>query len=144
LIAVAPWPLVGDPGALPGDRGTATGDERDDAVLTRALAVLGLIAFPLTGVTAIAVGLGAAAQMMLTLLLLAEIAVGAVAFAVINRRSWALSAIRPGTHLGGWLASRRGNGPATATPGTSRVRLHATGCCRHDDWRPARGVGRSS
>lgn len=65
---------------------TQTGDERDDAVLTRALAVLGLLAFPLTGATTIAIGLGAAVEMMLTLLLLAEVLVGAVAFAVVNRR----------------------------------------------------------
>ncbi|MFI6230208.1 hypothetical protein ACIBCR_23210 [Micromonospora echinospora] len=64
-----------------------TGDERDDAILTRALAVLGLVAFPLTGAAAIAIGLGVAAQMAIGLLLLAEILVGAIAFAVINRRS---------------------------------------------------------
>ncbi|MEV0329061.1 hypothetical protein AB0H63_21830 [Micromonospora echinospora] len=64
-----------------------TGDERDDAILTRALAVLGLVAFPLTGAAAIAIGLGVAAQMAIGLLLLAEILVGTVAFAVINRRS---------------------------------------------------------
>ena len=52
---------------------TQTGDERDDAVLTRALAVLGLVALPLTGVAAIAVGLGAAVEMVLTLLLVGEI-----------------------------------------------------------------------
>ncbi len=66
---------------------TQTGDERDDAVLTRALAVLGLLAVPLTGAAAIAIGLGAAVAMVLTLLLVAEIAAGAVAFVVINRRS---------------------------------------------------------
>jgi hypothetical protein len=66
---------------------TRTGDERDDAVLTRALAVLGLLAFPLTGAAAIAIGLGAAPEMVLTLLLAAEIGVGAVAFAVVDRRS---------------------------------------------------------
>ncbi|GAB3344763.1 hypothetical protein [Modestobacter lapidis] len=66
---------------------TQTGDERDDAVLTRALAVLGLLAFPLTGAAAIAIGLGALPEMVLTLLLLAEVAVGAVAFAVVDRRS---------------------------------------------------------
>ena len=66
---------------------TQTGDERDDTVLTRALAVLGMLAFPLTGFTAIAIGFGAGVFMMLTLLLLAEVAVGAVAFAVINQRS---------------------------------------------------------
>ncbi|NEK56496.1 hypothetical protein GCU56_01220 [Geodermatophilus sabuli] len=66
---------------------TRTGDERDDALLTRSLAVLGLLAVPLTGVAAIAIGLGARAEMVLTLLLVAEIAVGAVAFAVVDRRS---------------------------------------------------------
>ena len=66
---------------------TQTGDERDDTVLTRALAVVGMLAFPLTGVTAIAIGFGADVFMMLTLLLLAEVAVGAVAFAVTDRRS---------------------------------------------------------
>ncbi|MFE0588907.1 hypothetical protein [Micromonospora echinospora] len=64
-----------------------TGDERDDAILTRALAVVGLVAFPLTGAAAVAIGLGVAAQMAIGLLLLAEILVGAIAFAVINRRS---------------------------------------------------------
>lgn len=66
---------------------TQTGDEREDAVLTRSLAVLGLLSFPLTAAAAIAIGLGAAVEMILALLLLAEILVGAVAFAVINRRS---------------------------------------------------------
>jgi hypothetical protein len=64
-----------------------TGDERDDAVLTRALAVLGLAAFPLTAVAAISIAFGASVEMCLALLLFAEIGVGALAFAVINRRS---------------------------------------------------------
>lgn len=66
---------------------TQTGDERDDAVLTRALAVLGLLAMPLTGVAAIAIALGAAVDMMLALLLMAQVLVGVIAFTVINRRS---------------------------------------------------------
>jgi hypothetical protein len=66
---------------------TQSGDERDDAVLTRALAVLGLSAVPLSGAAAVAIGLGALVEMVLTLLLVAEILVGAIAFAVINRRS---------------------------------------------------------
>lgn len=66
---------------------TQSGDERDDAVLTRSLAVLGLLAFPLTGTAAIAIGLGAAVEVILTLLLLAEVVVGATAFALINRKS---------------------------------------------------------
>ncbi|MBQ1072955.1 hypothetical protein KBX06_07235 [Micromonospora sp. C31] len=64
-----------------------TGDERDDNVLTRALAVLGLASFPLTAVAAIAIALGAEPPMVLALLLIAEITVGAVAFIVIDRRS---------------------------------------------------------
>ncbi|WBB88824.1 hypothetical protein [Verrucosispora sp. WMMC514] len=66
---------------------TQTGDERDDAVLTRALAVLGLAAFPLTAASAIAVALGAEPLIVLTMLLFAQIGVGGVAFPVINRRS---------------------------------------------------------
>ena len=66
---------------------TQTGDERDDAVLTRALAVVGLLAIPLTGAATIAIALGAAVEMVLALLLAAEILVGAAAFTVINRRS---------------------------------------------------------
>ncbi|MEW2378085.1 hypothetical protein AB0883_18550 [Micromonospora sp. NPDC047812] len=88
-VAVMAWRLRRRP-----DRATTferawsqSGDERDDAVLTRALAVLGLLALPLTGAAGIAIGLGAAVEMMLALLILAEILVGATAFAVINRRS---------------------------------------------------------
>ena len=66
---------------------TQSGDERDDAVLTRALAVLGLLALPLTGAATIAIGLGATVEMVLTLLLVAEFGVGALAFAVVARRS---------------------------------------------------------
>jgi hypothetical protein len=54
---------------------------------------LGLLALPLTGAAAIAIGLGAAVQMMLTLLLVAEVVTGVVAFAVINHRSQTLSPI---------------------------------------------------
>ncbi len=66
---------------------TQTGDERDDAVLTRALAVLGLLSVPLTGVASIAIAVGGSAEVVLTVLLVVEILVGAVAFAVVNRRN---------------------------------------------------------
>ncbi|MGY1823797.1 hypothetical protein [Geodermatophilus sp. SYSU D00079] len=66
---------------------TQSGDERDDAVLTRALAVLGLLALPLTGAAGIAIGLGARVEVVLALLLFAQVAVGATAFAVVSRRS---------------------------------------------------------
>lgn len=66
---------------------TQTGDERDDTVLTHALAVLGLLALPLTGAAAIAIAFEAAVDMVLALLLFAEIMVGVVAFAVASRRN---------------------------------------------------------
>ena len=66
---------------------TQTGDERDDAVLTHALAVLGLLALPFTGVATVAIGFGAAVEMVLTLLLVAEGLVLATTFVVVNRRS---------------------------------------------------------
>jgi len=70
------------------ERGWAqSGDERDDAVLTRALAVLGLLALPVTGAAGIIIALGVNAQMVLALLLFAQIGIFFVAFAVINRRS---------------------------------------------------------
>ena len=63
-----------------------TTTQRDDAVLTRALAVLGVSALPLTGVAAVAIGLGADVPPVLTLLLLTELAAFAVAFAVVDSR----------------------------------------------------------
>ena len=66
---------------------TQTGDERDDAVLTRALAVLGLLALPLTAAAAVAVGLGAAVEVVLAVLRVVEVLVGGLAFAVVARRS---------------------------------------------------------
>jgi hypothetical protein len=83
------WRVIKRPGrATTFERAwTQTGDERDDAVLTQSLAMLGLLALPLTGAATIAIGLGAAVEMMLALLLLAEVVVGATTFAVINRRS---------------------------------------------------------
>ncbi|MDT0276161.1 hypothetical protein [Blastococcus goldschmidtiae] len=87
--AVVGWRVLRRPGRLTTfERAwTQTGDERDDAVLTRALAVLGLAAFPLTATAAIAIAFGASVEMCLALLLFAEIGVGTVAFAVISRRS---------------------------------------------------------
>jgi hypothetical protein len=87
-VAVMAWRVRRRPGtATTFERAwTQTGDERDDAVLTRALAVLGLLALPLTGIAAIAIGLGAAVEMVIALLLMAQVVVGASAFAVISRR----------------------------------------------------------
>lgn len=66
---------------------TQTGDERDDAVLTRAFAFLGALTLPLTGGAAIAIALGAEVPMVLTILMLVQAVAGAAAFVVISRRS---------------------------------------------------------
>ena len=89
LAAVMGWRLVRRPERVTTfERAwSQTGDERDDAVLTRALAVLGLASFPLTATAAIAVAFGASVEMCLALLLFAEVGVGALAFAVVARRS---------------------------------------------------------
>lgn len=65
---------------------TQTGDERDDAVLTWALSMLGICAIPLTGAAAIAIALGAGEAMCMALLLFAQLGVGTVAFVVATRR----------------------------------------------------------
>ena len=89
LAAVMGWRLVRRPERVTTfERAwSQTGDERDDAVLTRALAVLGLASFPLTATAAIAIAFGASVEMCLALLLFAEVGVGALAFAVVDRRS---------------------------------------------------------
>ena len=89
LAAVMGWRLVRRPERVTTfERAwSQTGDERDDAVLTRALAVLGLASFPLTAAAAIAIAFGASVEMCLALLLFAEVGVGAAAFVVIDRRS---------------------------------------------------------
>ncbi|MBW8172030.1 hypothetical protein K0651_03085 [Ornithinimicrobium sp. Arc0846-15] len=63
-----------------------TGDEREDALLTHAFAALGLVAIPLTGVAAVAIGLGAEVPMVLFFLLVAQVMVFAVAFVLNARR----------------------------------------------------------
>jgi hypothetical protein len=89
LAGVMGWRLVRQPQRVTTfERAwSQTGDERDDAVLTRALAVLGLASFPLTAAAAIAIAFGASVEMCLALLLFAELGVGALAFAVVARRS---------------------------------------------------------
>lgn len=88
-VAVMAWRVTRDPqGASTFERAfTQQGDERDDALLTTALAVLGLTAVPLTGAAAVAIGLGAEVPMVLALLLGAQVLVGLVAYAVAARRS---------------------------------------------------------
>ena len=87
--AVALWRVVRRPeSASTFERGwTQSGDERDDAVLTRALAVLGLLSLPTTGAAAIAIALGTGTAPTLGILMFVQIGVFVAAFVVINRRS---------------------------------------------------------
>ncbi|WP_111720651.1 hypothetical protein [Homoserinimonas sp. OAct 916] len=63
------------------------GDERDDAILTRSLAVVGAVSLPLTGVAGIALALGAPVAVVVALLLAGQIGVLVVAFVIINHRN---------------------------------------------------------
>jgi hypothetical protein len=66
---------------------TGAGDERDDVVLTKSAAFLGVLALPLTAVAAVGMALGAATDMVMAVLLWTELLIGCVSFAVINRRT---------------------------------------------------------
>ncbi|MPV51310.1 hypothetical protein GCG21_15095 [Pseudactinotalea sp. HY160] len=66
---------------------TQRGDERDDLVLTRALAVLGLLSLPLTVAATLLIGVGVDQLPILLALNLALMATLAISFAVINRRN---------------------------------------------------------
>lgn len=75
-------------GAGPATRWSAgVPDERDDRILTRSLAVVGLVAVLLTSATALAFLVGAAPEMLFALQPLALMATLGAAFAVISRRS---------------------------------------------------------
>ena len=65
---------------------TQSGDERDDLVLTHALATLGICSLPSTGLAAVAISLGAGASMVMAVLLFAQLGIGAAAFAFANHR----------------------------------------------------------
>lgn len=66
---------------------TQTGDEREDTLLTRALAVVGLVSLPLIGIATLAIGFGAEPPMVMTLLMGVLFVTGAGSFAIINHRS---------------------------------------------------------
>ncbi|WP_104180405.1 hypothetical protein [Arthrobacter sp. B0490] len=66
---------------------TQTGDEREDDILTRSLAVVGLVALPLIGAATLAMGFGADVPMVMALLMGAVVLTGASSFAVLNHRS---------------------------------------------------------
>jgi hypothetical protein len=88
VFGVVGWRAVARPGeATTFERAwTQTGDERDDAVLTWALSLLGFCAVPLTGIAGVTMALGVDEAMVMALLLLAQIGVGVVGFAVATRR----------------------------------------------------------
>ncbi len=88
-LAIAWWRAVRHPSsATTLERGwTMTGDERDDAVLTRALAVVGICAVPMVAAATIILSVGGPLEPVLAMTNFALIAVFAVAFAVINRRN---------------------------------------------------------
>ena len=87
--AVALWRVTRRPErSTTFERGwTHAGDERDDAVLTRSLAELGLLAVPTTSVAAVVIALDVHPLATLGVLIFVQISVFAAAFAVINRRS---------------------------------------------------------
>ncbi|WP_250444483.1 hypothetical protein [Actinotalea sp. C106] len=62
-------------------------DERDDRILTRSLAVVGLVAVLLTSAAGLTFLLGADPEMLFALQPLALMATLVVTFAVISRRS---------------------------------------------------------
>lgn len=88
-VLIMRWRVTRDPGhATSFERAyTSHGDERDDAILTKALAVLGLLSLPLAGMAGIAMGLGADPMMVLVLLMAAELLTGVIAYAVHSRRN---------------------------------------------------------
>lgn len=65
---------------------TQTGDEREDRLLTRALAVVGLVSLPLVGLASLAIGFGVEAPMVMTLLMGGLFTIGVSSFAVFNHR----------------------------------------------------------
>src|SRR5699024_4607649 len=88
-VAVAWWRATRRPGsATTFERAwTQSGDERDDAVLTRSLAVLGLAAIPLTAIATILLAAGIPMAPVLAILNFTFLGILFAAFAVINRRS---------------------------------------------------------
>jgi hypothetical protein len=89
LFALAAWRTARRPDrTLTAERAlTGTGDERDDAVMTRSAALVGVVAMPLTAIAAVALALGAPTDMVIALLLWTQLAIAVTSFAVISRRT---------------------------------------------------------
>lgn len=66
---------------------TQTGDEREDTLLTRSLAVVGLACLPLVGIATLAIGFGAEPPMVMTLLMGTLFVTGVGSFAVFSHRN---------------------------------------------------------
>ncbi|MHA7220329.1 hypothetical protein ACX80L_15755 [Arthrobacter sp. MDT1-48-3] len=66
---------------------TQTGDEREDTLLTRSLAVVGLACLPLVGIATLAIGFGAEPPMVMTLLMGTLFVSGVGSFAVFSHRN---------------------------------------------------------
>jgi len=88
-VAVAAWRLQRRPGSTtPLERAwLRSGDERDDQILTRSLAVVGFSAILLTGAAGIALALGAPVAPVAAMLNFSLIGIFLIAFAVHARRS---------------------------------------------------------
>jgi hypothetical protein len=66
---------------------TGAGDERDRMVAEKASAVVGLVSIPATGIAAVAVAMGASADVVLAVLLFGLLAVAVVSEVVAARRT---------------------------------------------------------
>lgn len=87
-FGLAVWRVRRPGGGTPSDRAfLQVGDERDDALLTRALAVVGLLSLPLTAVATVALAVGLDVLAVMAVLLIVELATLIVAYQVISRRS---------------------------------------------------------
>lgn len=87
-LAVAAWRADRPDRSTPADRAFLhVGDERDGAILTRAAAVVGIAALPLTGLATVALAVGAEMLAVMGALLVTELAILVGAFAVVSRRS---------------------------------------------------------
>lgn len=89
VFAVAVWRVARRPTDATSFERTFTGagDERDRRIAEKASAVVGLVSIPATGVAAVAVALGAGADVVLAVLLYALLTVAVVSEVVALRRS---------------------------------------------------------
>ncbi|HET8614631.1 MAG TPA: hypothetical protein VFL94_03825 [Actinomycetales bacterium] len=89
LFAVAAWRTSRRPDrTLTAERAlTGAGDERDDAVMTRSAAFVGVLALPLTGLATVALALEAPTEIVMTILLWTELILAVASFVFYSRRA---------------------------------------------------------